>query len=195
MNTKSIKSLFSIFGLLFIMGSVQTFAQSTADKYFTKEGHISFHSETPIETIEADNHKATSVLDVNSGKMEFALLIKAFEFEKALMQEHFNENYMESDDYPKATFKGSIANMDEVNFSEAGTYTTRVAGDLTIHGVTQSVETEGTIKVGEDGNITAMSTFPVSPKDYDIKIPDVVVDNIAEEMEIKVNIDYMPFNR
>lgn len=195
MNKNQIKTWISLFTLLFILGSADTFAQVTAEKYFTREGNITFHSETPIETIEADNYKATSVLDVTTGAMEFAVLIKAFEFEKALMQEHFNENYMESDDYPKSTFKGKIANFDEVNFKEAGTYTASVSGELTIHGVTQSVDSEGTIEVGEDGNIKAVSAFAVNPKDYGIEIPDVVLENIAEEIEVKVNIDYQPFTR
>ncbi len=182
------------FCLIVFFSSISAIAQN-GEKYFTKDGHVSFYSETKIETIEADNHKATSVLDSENGKMEFAILIKAFEFEKALMQEHFNENYMDSDEFPKAIFKGAIANIDEVNFGEAGTYNVRVEGDLTIHGVTQAVSAEGTLEVDGDGGIKAVSEFPVKPADYDIKIPSVVVDNIAEEMSVKVNIDYKVFKR
>ena len=76
----------------------------SAQKFFTREGKISFYSDAPMEKIEAHNQQATSVIDIESGRMEFAVLIKAFQFEKALMQEHFNENYMESSKYPKATF-------------------------------------------------------------------------------------------
>lgn len=195
MNSNQIKSAFSLFSLLLVLGTAQSFAQTTAEKYFTKEGHITFHSETPIEKIEAENYKATSVLDVASGAMEFKVLIKAFEFEKALMQEHFNENYMESDDFPKSVFKGKILNMDEVNFAEAGTYTAKVAGELTIHGETKEVETEGTIEVGTDGKVKANAAFIVTPQEFGIKIPDVVAENIAKEIEIKVDIDYQPFNR
>lgn len=180
---------------LMFLGSVQAFGQTTAEKYFTKEGHIKFHSETAVETIEADNYKSTSVLDLESGAMEFAVLIKAFEFEKALMQEHFNENYMESDEFPKSKFKGTITNLGDVNFAEAGTYTVKVAGDLTIHGETNPVETEGTLEVGKDGSIKALSSFIVKPADYGIKIPAVVVENIAEELTVSVDLDYQPFTR
>ncbi len=176
------------------LASFNADAQDAAEKYFTKEGHIKFHSETPIETIEADNYKATSVLDAASGAMEFAVLIKAFEFEKALMQEHFNENYMESDEYPKSKFKGKITNIDEVDFAKEGTYTVKVVGDLTIHGETNPVEAEGTFEVGKEG-IQAMSKFVVKPADYGIKIPAVVVENIAEEIEITVDLNYQPFTR
>ncbi len=169
------------------------YAQDGA-KYFTKEGHISFHSETKIETIEAENYKATSILDVSTGQLEFKVLIKAFEFEKALMQEHFNENYMESDEYPKSNFKGKITNIADVDFATDGTYDVAVTGDLTIHGVTNTVETAGKIIV-EGGEIKAASNFVVKPADYKINIPTVVVDNIAEEITVKVDLDYKLFNR
>ncbi len=183
-------SITACFVLLFAFAP--TYAQT--GKFFTKEGHISFFSEAPMEKIEAENYKATSVLDTETGKMEFAVLIKAFEFEKALMQEHFNENYMESDKYPKGVFKGAIENIGDVNFAEAGTYTVKVAGDLTIHGVTNPVTTEGVIEVGAE-NIKANSSFIIAVADYDIEIPAVVKDNIAKEVEIKVEMDYQPFKR
>ena len=92
------------------------------DKYFTKSGHISFFSSTPMENIEGNNTTASSVLDARSGKMEFAVLMKAFKFEKALMEEHFNENYVESGKYPKATFAGAITNFSGVDLKKNGTY-------------------------------------------------------------------------
>ena len=160
-----------------------------AQKYFTRDGIVSFSSEAPLETIEATNHKATSVIDMETGRMEIAILVKAFQFEKALMQEHFNENYMESSKFPKALFKGTIQNLDAVNFDQDGEYEVDVTGDLTIHGVTQAVETKGTILI-ESGAITAQSAFTVEVSDYDIKIPAVVKDNIAKEVAIAVNFNY-----
>lgn len=165
-----------------------------AQKYFTREGKVAFFSSTPIEDIEAHNSKATSVLDTENGRMQFAILIKAFQFEKALMQEHFNENYMESSTYPKATFKGAVKNWDAIDISKDGEYPITVTGDMTIHGVTQPVESSGILKVS-GGNISASSEFPVTVADYDIEIPSVVRDNIAKEVKVSVAIDYEPLSR
>ena len=159
-----------------------------AQKLFTRTGHISFSSEAPLETIEASNHKVTCVLDGATGKMEFAVLIKAFQFEKALMQEHFNENYMESDKFPKAKFKGAISNMNEVDLTKDGVYKVTVNGELTIHGISQTVTTIGQLKV-ENGQLKATANFSVLVADHKIEIPAVVRDNIAKEVEIKVSID------
>ena len=175
--------------------SVLFFSNSIhAQKYFTRTGNIVFSSEAPMEKIEASNQKATSVLDAATGNMEFAVLIKAFQFEKALMQEHFNENYMESDKHPKALFKGGIADISKVDFSKDGTYAVKVKGDLTIHGETKEVETNGTIVI-KDGNISASSTFTVEVADYKIEIPKVVRENIAKIVTITVNIDYELFKK
>lgn len=165
-----------------------------AQKYFTRTGNIVFSSDAPMEKIEASNQKATSVMDISTGKMEFAVLIKAFQFEKALMQEHFNENYMESDKFPKAIFKGGILDISKVDFSNDGTYPVKVKGNLTIHGETNEVETEGVIVI-KDGKISASSTFEVAVADYKIAIPKVVRDNIAKIVAITVNIDYELFKK
>ena len=172
---------------LILLGFV--YMEANAQKHFTREGNIAFYSEAPLEKIEAHNNSATSVVDLGSGRMEFAVLIKAFQFEKALMQEHFNENYMESDDYPKSTFKGQIQNLEEIDFSKDGTYDATVNGQLTIHGVTKDVESKGTFTV-KDGQISAIASFTVLVADYDIKIPAVVKDNIAKEVRIDVGMDY-----
>lgn len=181
------------FALLFSL-LVLGFTSVQAQKYFTRAGKIIFSSDTPIEKIEAQNQKATCILNAADGRMEFAVLIKAFQFEKALMQEHFNENYMESGTYPKATFKGNISNIEAVDFSKDGTYEVNVAGDMTIHGVTQTVSTTGTIAV-KDGKLSAEATFETKPEDYDIKIPSVVRKNIAEIVQVIVAVDLEPFNK
>ncbi|SEQ57041.1 YceI family protein [Neolewinella agarilytica] len=163
----------------------------SAQKYFTRTGHIIFSSDTPIEKIEAKNDKATCVVDTEAGEMAFAVLIKAFSFEKALMQEHFNENYMESGKFPKATFKGSIGNMAMIDLGKDGTYPAQVKGEMTIHGVTQPVETEGVFVV-KDGKISASANFVVLTQDYNIDIPAVVRDNIAKEIVVDVTVDLEP---
>lgn len=165
-----------------------------AQKYFTRTGKITFTSTAALEKIEAVNQKATSVIDTESGKMEFAILVKAFQFEKALMQEHFNENYMESDSYPKAKFKGSIVDVSTVDFSADGTYPVKVKGNLTIHGETNEVEAEGIFTI-LNGIISASSTFDIAVADYKIDIPKVVRDNIAKIVSITVDMDYEVFKK
>ena len=181
-----------IFGIFFLTAFI--FTEAEAQKYFTREGKIKFVSDAPLEKIEALNSNATSVLDGATGKFEFAVLIKAFHFEKALMQEHFNENYMESSKYPKAKFKGQIDNFDSVNLEKAGTYEVEVSGSLEIHGVTKEISTKGSLKVQGD-IINADSVFRILVEDYGIEIPKVVKDNVAKEVDIIVNVAYKPFKR
>ncbi|MEO1448051.1 MAG: YceI family protein [Bacteroidota bacterium] len=163
-----------------------------AQKYLTRNGNITFHSETPLETIEAAHNQVTSVLDASNGQLAFSVLMKGFQFEKALMQEHFNEKYVESDKYPKATFKGSIQNLDEIDFNTDGTYTAKVSGEMTMHGKTHPVETVGTLEI-KDGKIVAKSEFDLAVADYDIKIPSVVRDNIAKVIHVKVQMQYAAY--
>lgn len=175
--------LFALFMLLITSG---IFAQG---KYFTREGNVQFKSDASLEKIEAKNNKVSSAIDSKSGKVEFAVLIKSFHFEKALMQEHFNENYMESDKFPKATFAGNITNLKDINFSKEGSYKATVKGKLTIHGVTKDVTSTGTVKVVK-GGINVSNTFKVALADYGIEIPSVVKDKIAKEVDVIVNSDY-----
>jgi hypothetical protein len=158
------------------------------DKYGTRSGHISFHSSTPVEDIEAHNHKVSAVFDPATNAIQFAVVIKAFEFEKALMQEHFNENYMESNTYPKAEFKGKVSGFGAEQLRKGGgTHTVQVAGDLTIHGVTKPVSHAGSIVINADGSLKCTSEFIVKPEDHGIKIPGMVRKNIAEEITVKVD--------
>lgn len=181
-----------LFSLLIF--SLLVLSTTQAQKYFTRAGKITFTSEAPVEKIEAVNQSATAVLDIESNRMEFAVLIKAFQFEKALMQEHFNENYMESSTYPKATFKGQLDNPSNVNWQKNGTYEVSVSGDMTIHGVTQKLTAPGKIII-KDGLITTQSTFMVAVADYKIEIPSVVVDNIAKEVAVTVDAQLAPLNK
>jgi len=162
---------------------------ATAQKYVTKNGHVWFYSHTSMEEIEAHNHQVVSTLDVATGDIAFAMLVKAFEFKAALMQEHFNENYMESDKIPKAIFKGKITNLDKINFKKDGSYPAEVTGSLTIHGVTKTITTKGTIEV-KGTVITSKAKFTVVPKVYDIKIPSLVENKIAKEVEINLETAY-----
>ncbi|MES2430075.1 MAG: YceI family protein [Bacteroidota bacterium] len=172
--------------LVVLITNVNAYAQ----KYFTKNGYISFFSKAKLENIKADHNQVLSTLDIGTGDMQFSLLIKGFHFPKATMEEHFNEDYMESDKYPKATFKGKITNLAQIDFTKDGTYNATVSGDLTMHGVTKkNFSTSGTITI-KDGKISANSKFNVLLKDHNIKIPKVMASNIAETIEITVTCSY-----
>jgi hypothetical protein len=160
-------------------------------KYFSKTGKISFHSDTPLEKIEATNTSASTVLDASTGNLEWAVLIQGFKFDKALMQEHFNENYMESATYPKAKFKGKIDNLSSVNFKKDGDYNVTVSGQMEIHGVTKPVTATGVITV-KGSTISAKSKMSVAVADYGIVIPKVVAENIAKNVDIAIQADYQP---
>ncbi len=159
-----------------------------AQKYFTRNGKVVFESDAPIERIEAVNNKALCVWDSETGAVEMAILIKSFNFEKALMEEHFNENYMESEKFPKAIFKGHVINMSSIDLTKDGAYTGEIEGDLTMHGVTQSIILNTNISV-ENGEVKAITSFEIAVADYDIKIPKIVRDNIAKTVQIVVDLD------
>jgi hypothetical protein len=181
------KNSFKIIAILFI-GIISAYSVQ-AQKYMTKNGNIKFYSETPIETIEATNNQVNAALDSQTGDLVFKVLIKSFQFEKALMQEHFNENYMESDKLPNSTFKGKVANLSAIDFTKEGTYEATIEGDLTIHGVTQKISEKGTFTVKAGDKVHGISKFNVKPADYEIKIPGAVVKNIAETIEVTVDIE------
>jgi polyisoprenoid-binding protein YceI len=171
--------------------SLAVFNSQAQTKYFTKTGKIVFHSETSVENIDATNDRVTSVLEVESGKIEFAAAITAFEFEKALMQEHFNENFMESTKFPKATFKGVITDMNTVDLKKDGSYPVTVKGDMTIHGVTKNITEKATITV-KGGKISASANMDVKCKDYNIKGHS----KVAETINVKINIaNYEPLKK
>lgn len=175
--------------LLFVsLLSNSLFSQSL---YITRSGQISFFSKTAVENIDGKNNEVTSMLDTGKGDLVFAVLIKSFHFEKALMEEHFNENYMESNKYPKATFQGKINNLSSINFNKDGTYEATIEGDLTIHGVKQRQTTTGKITVSK-GKIAAISDFTIKLADYNIERPSLVADKISPTIEIHVNCLYEP---
>jgi hypothetical protein len=150
------KKIVSLVALIFIA----TIIVSGQDKYFTKIGRVSFAGKSPIYKVNAENKTVTAVLDIKTGVLQFSLLIKGFEFKKALMQKHFNEKYIESDKFPKSEFKGEIVNNALVNYSTDGVYPVTAKGKLSIHGQTQDVETTGTITV-KNGKLILNSTFYV----------------------------------
>ena len=166
-----------------------TFQMVSAQKLICKEGYVWFYSHTPFEDIEAHNHQTAAILDSSSGELVFSLLVKSFEFKKKLMEEHFNENYMESDIYPKAGFKGMINNFDQIDIETEGKHEVTVSGDLTIHGVTKTITVDGILEVKES-TIQAKSDFIVKTSDYNISIPKLVKNKIAKEIEVHVDVEF-----
>lgn len=160
-------------------------------KYLTNAGHIRFYSHTAIEDITADNHKVAAVIDGEKGEVAIIVIMNEFQFDKKLMQQHFNENYVESERFPKATFNGRIMDNEMVDYRKAGTSRVHVEGEMTLHGVTRTVTAEGTLEVTSAG-IVARTEFLLNPEDYNIKIPKVVRNNIAEKLMITAELSCDP---
>ena len=172
---------------VFILCSVITL---NAQKYFTKNATVGFLSKAPMETIEGTNKTTTAVIDSKTGAIAFSVLVKGFVFEKQLMQQHFNENYMESDKFPKAEFKGTITNNSAVKYTTDGVYNVTVSGKLTIHGATKDANANGKVTVA-GGKVSASSDFTITLADYNINIPSVVKDKIGKTVKISVNTGNM----
>lgn len=173
------------FLFLFLITATASFSQI----YMTRNARISFYSSTEKETINAVNNQAYAVIDAAKKNIAFTLLMKGFQFEKELMQEHFNENYAESDKYPKASFSGAYTG--DVNTAKDGVYNVTAKGNLTIHGVTKAVEAPATIEV-KNGALTGKTEFKVKPEDYGINIPSLVREKIAKEMTVSVSANCSP---
>jgi len=152
--------------------------------YSTKTASASFLSKTPIRDINGKNDKVGAVLNTSTNEMVLVVSIKNFEFPDALMQEHFNENYMESDKYPNANFNGKF--NEKIDYSKDGVTNVTATGKLKIHNVEKEVTEKGTVTV-KDGKITLHSEFTVEVKDYNIEIPKVVFDDIAKSISIKID--------
>ena len=165
-----------ITSLVFFFSTMQLVAQ----QYMANNGEISFFSEAPLEDIKAINNKVSAVYDFDTKQLVFQLKIKDFIFPKALMQEHFNENYLESDLYPRSIFLGKVISQDMQK--------SIVEGDLTIHGKTNKITVEGILKK-ENNTVYVLAKFIMKLEDYDIEIPRIVMYKIAEEIEVTVNIE------
>ena len=163
-----------------------------ADKYFTRNGHIYFLSKTDIIDIDAHNRQTASFLNTKNGDMVFAVIMKLFKFDLALAEEHFNENYVESEKFPKAKFKGRIDNFDKIDVSKNAVHHVTVSGKLSLHGKTKSLKAKGTIEI-KDGTIIAKSKFTIMLKDYSISIPNLVKDKVSKEIIIEIDMLYKPF--
>lgn len=176
--------------LLSILLLIIVYSVSGQTRYFTKNGKVFFSASSSMEKIEATNEKATSIIDVSTGAIEFAVLMRAFNFEKALMQEHFNENYAESEKFPKAVFKGTITNIKSVDRNKNGTYPVKVKGMFTLHGETKEINVDGTLTVKDGNIIEGKSQFKIFLEDYKIEIPSLVKDKISKDVQIDLDLNY-----
>jgi polyisoprenoid-binding protein YceI len=161
-----------------------------AQKYMSRTGKISFNSTAPKspEKIEAINNEVATVFDSKTGDLIFQVPVKSFKFERALMQEHFNENYLESDKFPKSEFKGKVSVTPDITAGKDGTYNTTAMGKITIHGVTKDVTMPGTIEI-KGKTVRLKAKFTVLLKDYDVNIPAVVADKINKECTITLDTE------
>ena len=183
---------FICFFALFIFPQVS----AAQGRYYTKAGTIVFDADGPLDDIEkihARNTAVTCVVDAANGQMEWSVTIRGFKFENALMEEHFNENYLESDKFPKALFKGGITNPAQVKWTEDGVYPVKVQGKMTLHGVTRDVSANGNITV-KNKQVSAAANIEIALADYDIKIPSVVGFKIAKiaKVDIQAKLEPLP---
>ncbi len=163
--------------------------QLVAQKYIARQGRIALFSYTPVENIKAENNQVLSIIDLSKGRIAVSMLMHAFIFEKALMREHFNESYVESDIYPKATFEGEIIDFEPLL---AGEQTRIIKGNFTMHGVSQELEIKAKINYVDDG-YQLSGNFEAIVDDYHIKIPPLLAGNIAKVISVDFKFEYEPY--
>ena len=174
--------------LTFII-ALATIASSAQDKLVTRTGEVSFSSKTAMENIEAKNSQTASIFLVNEKTVAFNVILRSFKFDKALMEEHFNEKYVHSDKYPSAKFKGVI--QDDIDLKKPNTYNdVTLKGNMDFHGVKKPITVTADIIVNQDGSIAFTSLFSLKLKDYKVEVPSLVEDKISPEIEINVATKY-----
>lgn len=162
-----------------------------AQKSELQKGKVTFFSEAPLENITATTEDVAGIIDMSKNQFAFSIKVITFRFAKSLMQEHFNEKYMESDKYPKATFTGSLQNFKS---NHKGEQSVLAVGKLTIHGITREVSIPGKIDMSNQKKLHIISTFNVRLEDYNIERPKLVWQNLAEEIEISVDFTFSTNN-
>ena len=181
-------------GIILLLLTIFYQADAQDSLWFTRTGHVYFISHTDIIDIDANHYQTGSFLNTRSGEMVFTLLMKSFKFSLPLAEEHFNENYVDSEKYPKATFKGKILEFDPKKLIPDTDYPVIVQGDLTIRGITAPVREPGTLR--RTGNeIRAVSKFVIKLDTYKIEVPNIVADRVAGEIPISVKLTYDPYKK
>ncbi len=187
---KKIKKPGLLFVGLILLVSLESGAQNAL--YATAGGLTSFHSSTPAEDIDAVNKKTQAILNVTTGEMAVLMNMRDFDFPNELMEEHFNENYMESAKYPKAIFKGKLDQA--VDVTKNGSYELTATGTFTVHGVSQPRTLKGTITV-KDGSLLLNSEFEVALVDHKIEVPKIVFVKIAQVIRVKCSYMLTPYKK
>ena len=175
--------------LVLALGFINAGAQN---RFMTKDAKINFNSSTPLEDIVAESNQATTLIDIEKNEVAFSVLTTSFKFRRALMEEHFNENYMESSKFPKAKFSGKI--ISPIDWKSDKPVTVDIKGELSLHGATKQVTVKALITPGKD-KITASAEFKVTPEEFSISIPSAVRDKIAKEVTIKIEAVYAPYKQ
>jgi len=174
-----------------ILGLLAFSFQANAQKFWqTSTGKIDFFSKTPVEDIEAHSKTAGAIINTETGQLAFKVPIKSFKFPNNLMEEHFNENYMESEKYPEGTFSGKMEPL--VDFKTPGVYPVKAKGKLKIHGVEVEREMTGTVTIGSDKTATLVSEMEVPLADHKIERPSLVLVKIAEKIAVKTEFLLKP---
>ena len=179
-----------LFILVLLVASVGAYGQG---KFIAKNAYISFYSNTPLEVILGESNEAVTILNAETGEIGFQAIMTTFHFKRALMEEHFNENYMESAKFPKSKFNGKIEGFNKEMLTGPIT-DIKITGQLSVHGVDKTITVPGTIGL-EDGKLVGTSKFKVTPEDYGITIPSLVRDKIGKQMDIAVKANYIPFGK
>ncbi len=182
---KNLFVLFLLTGIPFLHGKAQV--DKYANTYSCTGGSIHFFSSTPLENIDATSKKAVCVLNTETKKVYAKVQMSSFVFTKRLMQEHFNENYMESDKFPFGVLDAVITN--DLDFTKDGTYDVTLKGTFEVHGVKQNREIPGKLTITNGQPFRATAAFTVKLADHNIKIPQAVILKIAEDT--KVDVDFL----
>jgi len=164
----------------------------SAQVYTAKEGSVFFYSKAPVENIEASTNNVQAILNTSTKEVAFIVPIRSFQFPKDLMKEHFNEKYMESDKFPNAAFSGKV--KEEIDWKKDGTYPASVTGTMKMHGVKKDKIYTGTVTVRGD-QISLESFFTVALKEFEITIPKLLFQNIADTITVKMNVNFQPYKK
>jgi len=178
--------------LLLFAFALVFFNAGAQNRFFTKDAKINFNSSTSLEDIIAESNQATTFIDIEKNEVAFSVLTTSFKFRRALMEEHFNENYMESSKFPKAKFTGKI--VSPIDWKSEKAVVVDVKGELTMHGATKEVTFKATITPGKS-SVNAIAELKVTPEDFKIAIPSAVRDKIAKEVTIKIDAVYAPYQQ
>ena len=177
------KKLLTVLGVLVLLTNT-----SFAQIHLCKNGNISFFQETSVEDIDARSTKLLSVLNTENNMIAYKVDMQSFLFEKSLMQDHFNENYVESGKYPTAVFKGMI--NEKIDWTKDGTYDITSTGDMVMHGVTKRITEKGKLTI-KNGELSISNFFTIKFTDYGVEIPSLLSKQLAESVEVTINCSYV----